>query len=391
MENWRPQHYQSVGRSQGVAPEVLDAALQTAKAIVRVSPKLQPILTLRHLAYLADCDYGFLRAVIGRGIENPYRVFTIHKRPGPSGNARFRTICAPDPELMKVQRWLATNVLNHAKPVVHPTSKAFAPKCTLVKAAEPHCGARWLVKVDVQNFFESVSEIAAYRAFRTLGYQALVAFEMARLCTRLGNFTRRRSHAQWMRKKAGIAFEISKYNHSMGRIGHLPQGAPTSPMLANIAMQAADAEFDRLARAAGMTYTRYADDLVFSTRSKEFTREIASAIVGSAYRILGKYGFSPNVAKTEIIPPRARKVVLGLLVDEPSPRLPREFKEKMRMHLYYLHRVDIGPAKHAVKRGFIAVAGMRNVLYGLAAFAGQIEPSYGANLRKVLDSVAWPT
>lgn len=391
MESWRPQHYRAAGLSQGISPDVLAAAMQTAKVILRVNPRLQPVLTLRHLAYLTDCDYGYLRAVIGRGIENPYRVFTIHKRPGPSGNARFRTICAPDSQLLKVQRWLVTNVLNHATAAVHSTSKAFAPGCTLLKAAEAHCGARWLIKVDVQNFFESVSEIAAYRAFRSLGYQALVSFELARLCTRLGRTTPRRGHAQWLHKKAGVAYKISKYNHSMGRMGHLPQGAPTSPMLANLAMRAADAEFDSLARIDGMTYTRYADDLVFSTCDLGFTRDKAAAIVGSVYRILGTYGFSPNVAKTEIVPPRARKIVLGLLVDEPSPRLPREFKEKMRMHLYYLHKDGIGPARHATKRGFISVAGMRNVLYGFAAFATQIEPTYGASLRQALDAIPWPT
>jgi hypothetical protein len=390
MENWRSQHYQSIGRSKGIAPEILDAAMQTSAVIVRKNARLQPILTLRHLAYLADCDYSFLRAVVGRAIENPYRVFAIHKRPATNGKARFRTICAPDAQLLKAQRWLVANVLNHATNAVHAASKAFAPDCTLVKAAEPHCGARWLIKVDVQNFFESVSEIAAYRAFRTLGYQALVAFELARLCTRLGTLTQRRSHPQWLRKPGRI-YQIGKYNHAMGRIGHLPQGAPTSPMLANIAMQAVDAEFEALACSGGMVYTRYADDLVFSTRDKKFTRDLGTSLVGSIYRILGKYGFSPNVAKTEIIPPRARKVVLGLLVDDLTPRLPREFKEKMRMHLYYLKRDDIGPARHAKKREFIAVASLRNVLYGLAAFATQIEPTYGSSIRRDLDAIAWPT
>ena len=95
--------------------------------------------------------------------------------------------------------------------------------------------------------------------------------------------------------------------------------------------------------------------------------------------------------KTEIIPPRARKVVLGLFVDDLTPRLPREFKEKMRMHLYYLKRDDIGPARHAKKREFTAVASLRNVLYGLAAFATQIEPTYGSSIRKDLDAIAWPT
>ena len=171
----------------------------------------------------------------------------------------------------------------------------------------------------------------------------------------------------------------------------MPQGAPTSPMLANIAMRAADEALHDLALQSQLTYTRYADDLVFSTTDPAFTRELASGVVRSVYRILGRYGFSPNVAKTQIVPPRARKIVLGLLVDELSPRLPREFREKMRMHLYYLKKEGVGPARHAAKRGFTAVASLRNVLYGLAAFATQIEPQYGADIRKELDSIVWPT
>ncbi|REG49003.1 RNA-directed DNA polymerase [Paraburkholderia sp. BL6669N2] len=390
MGNWRPQHYRTIGSEKGVPRDVLDAAVQTGKAIVRTDAQLEPVFTLRHLAYLTDCDYGLLRAIVGRSIQNPYRVFRVHKRPGPDGQKRYRTICAPDPQLLTVQRWLSTNVLNHASSSIHAASTAFAPGCTLLNAAEPHCGARWLIKVDVQNFFESISEIAAYRAFRGLGYQPLVAFEFARLCTRLGRKTSRRSHAQW-RRAPWRRYKIAAYNHDQYRIGHLPQGAPTSPMLANIAMHGADEALHALARSSGLTYTRYADDLTFSTTALDFNRELASIVVRSVYRILGEYGFSPNVAKTQIIPPRARKIVLGLLVDEPNPRLPREFREKMRMHLYYIKKDGVGPARHAANRGFTAVASLRNVLYGLAAFATQIEPQYGLSIRKELDAVAWPT
>ncbi len=390
MENWRSQHYRTIGTGKGVAPDILNAAVQIGEAIVRKNARLQPVFTLRHLAYLTDCDYGLLRAIVGRSIQNPYRVFRIHKRPRPDGLNRYRTICVPIPQLLAVQRWLATNVLNYAASSIHSASKAFAPDCTLLRAAEPHCGAKWLIKVDVQNFFESVSEIAVYRAFRRLGYQALMSFELARVCTRLGSWTRRRSHQQWNRDP-WRRYEIEAYKHNMGRIGHLPQGAPTSPMLANIAMHTVDEELHALALTFGLAYTRYADDLVFSTMDPAFTRKQAATVVGRVYRILGRYGFAPNVAKTQIVPPRARKVVLGLLVDEPSPRLPREFREKMRMHLYYLKKNGVGPARHAARRGFTAVAGLRNVLYGLTAFATQIEPQYGESMRKELDSIAWPT
>lgn len=388
MENWRSQHYRTIGSRKGVSPDLLNAAVKTGEAIVRTNARLQPVFTLRHLAYLTDCDYGLLRAIVGRSIQNPYRIFRIHKRPRPDGQNRYRTICVPDPQLLAVQRWLVTNVLNHAAPSIHAASKAFAPGCTLLRAAEPHCGAKWLIKVDVQNFFESVSEIAAYRAFRRLGYQALMAFELARLCTRLGKRTQRRLHKQW-RRDPWRRYKIEAYSQS--RIGHLPQGAPTSPMLANIAMHTTDEELHDLALSFGLTYTRYADDLVFSTMDLTFTRKQATSVVGSVYRILGKHGFSPNITKTQIVPPRARKIVLGLLVDELSPRLPREFREKMRMHLYYLKKDGVGPARHAANRGFTAVASLRHVLYGLAAFATQIEPHYGAGIRAELDTISWPT
>lgn len=390
MQHWRSQHYRAIGSTKGVSRDILDAAVQTAEAIVRTNARLQPVFTLRHLAYLTDCDYGILRAIVGRSIQDPYRVFKIHKRPSPGGQSRYRTICVPDPQLLRIQTWLVTNVLNHAVSSIHAASKAFAPGCTLLGAAEPHCGAKWLIKIDVQNFFESISEIAAYRAFRGLGYQALMAFELARLCTRLGGNTPRRSHPQW-RRDTWRRYEIAAYNHCQGRIGHLPQGAPTSPMLANIAMHQVDVELHALATSYGLRYTRYADDLVFSAPVTDFTRERATSYVHRVYRILGQFGFSPNVAKTQIVPPRARKIVLGLLVDESSPRLPREFREKMRMHLYYLKKDGFGPAHHAAKRGFIAVASLRNVLYGLTAFASQIEPQYGASIRKELDSISWPT
>ena len=82
--------------------------------------------------------------------------------------------------------------------------------------------------------------------------------------------------------------------------------------------------------------------------------------------------------------------MLGLLVDSAEPRLTREFKSKMRQHLYYLESPDVGPLRHAERRGFSAVAGMKNHLLGLAAYALQIEKDYGEALVKRLRAVSWP-
>jgi hypothetical protein len=162
-------------------------------------------------------------------------------------------------------------------------------------------------------------------------------------------------------------------------------------MLANLVMHEADVELSTMAKSYGLTYTRYADDLTFSTANAQFNRAVAASVIKNVYRVLGRFGLEPNLAKTQVVPPRARKIVLGLLADTDVPRLSREFKNKMRMHLHYLEREDIGPVMHAQHRGFSAVAGLRNHLLGLAAYASQIEPEYGADLKSRLMALPWPT
>lgn len=384
MTDWKPQHYRQAAKELAIPASILDSAIATGKATVAVHPSLPPILTLRHLAYLTGNSYLKLRQIVSReGVgENPYRLYRIRKRPL-NGLARFRVICVPEFELGEVQSWLSKNLLSLGRP--HSASTAFAPASTLYGAVLPHCECRWLIKVDVHRFFESISEISVFNAFRRLGYQPLVALELARLCTRVPEHP---VGKRWMRRAAISAHKISSY--SVSRLGHLPQGAPTSPMLANLVMYDFDEKLTAIAHAAGMTYTRYADDLTFSTYSMEFTRVEGKKVVSEVYKTLGQFGFRPNMTKTQIVPPRARKVVLGLLVDQRSPRLPREFKEKMRMHLHFLERKDFGAIAHAERRGFSAVAGLRNHLLGLAAYASQIEPDYGHQIRQKILSVQWP-
>ena len=384
MAVWHPQRYRRDGQIKGVAAPILDAAIAAAEQVTAVNPLLPPIFTLRHLAHMTGAKYGLLRMVVSRRIEDPYRVFRISKRPSKSGEKRFRVICAPDPTLLTVQRWIAKNIL--AKGVVHSASTAYAPDSKLVNAVSPHCGCRWLIKLDIKNFFESVTEISVYRAYLSLGYQPLLAFELARLSTRLGTVTQLRMQKRWRRHKESpdVIGDYVKW-----RIGHLPQGAPTSPMLANLAMLGADKEIFLLAAKSGLTYTRYADDLTFSTLEKDFDRAKASAFIRGVYGVLARFGFSPNTTKAQIVPPRARKVVLGLLVDGDEPRLTRAFRANLRMHLYYLAHPNVGPAKHAASRGFTAVAGLRNHLEGLIAYARQVDPEYGARALKSFKRLNW--
>jgi RNA-directed DNA polymerase len=132
---------------------------------------------------------------------------------------------------MQVQRWINAHVLKVLP--IHHCSFAFSPKSSIVRCAAQHCGARWLVKLDVSGFFGSISEIQVYRAFRTAGYQPLIAFELARLTTYAPSKSSRYVNPIWQVR--GAPKVIVSYNSQ--NVGFLPQGAPTSPMLSNLIMR----------------------------------------------------------------------------------------------------------------------------------------------------------
>lgn len=387
MERWSSHHYLREAADRNIDPSILRSAVAVGKEIVGRNRDIQPVFTLNHLATVCDVEYALLRQYVSRS-SDPYRSFRVRKLPGPDGERRHRIICIPSPPLMKVQRWIAVNILAHA--TVSEASVAYSPGSKLIKAAEPHCRSRWLIKLDISRFFESIPETAVYRVFRSLGFQPLVSFEMARLCTRLypGPLF---NVQKWKGSGKGVwesPYKIQAYNHPWQ--GHLPQGAPSSPMLANLACRGLDERLSALAMQEQLQYTRYADDLTFSSRDPNFSRVRAAAFVGDVYEQLARDQFSPNKGKTSVVPPGGRKVVLGLLVDGPRPRLTREFKARLRQHIHYLRREDVGPVRHAAARGFTSIVGMRHHILGLIGYAGQVEPSYAAARRAEFESIKWP-
>ena len=353
-----------------------------AAAIKRVHPDLPIILTLHHLAHLSGVSAQDLQEVAFRKVD-AYRVFRVKKRgtPGkvPAPPRRYRTICVPHAFLMRTQRWIAQNVLRPIDP--HIASFAFAQKRDLVGAAKRHLNSKWLLKMDVRHFFESVSEPQVYRVFRSLGYGALLSFQMARICTRLPEHRRARSPYSKERGDAALPYR----RHALG---HLPQGAPTSPMLANLAMRSLDQRLTVLAQKEGWTYTRYADDLAFS-RTDKSSRTAATHLSRHVARELDAAALVNHREKTSIAPPGARKILLGVLIDSDRPRLTREFRNNIETHLFALTNIKIGPAAHRQKRGFASTIGMRRHVEGLIAFAHQVNPAYAAKLYRQFNAVDW--
>lgn len=381
MEPWPRQKYIDDGLARGLPLQRLEQWLDVAHRLQ--ARDLPPLLTLGHLAKEVGVPHPLMREWVLRTRENQYRHFYVAKRAG-----GFRKISVPEPLLMAVQRWLTKNVLNRVH--ADPAATAYQPGCSPKAAATVHLGCRWLIKIDLKSFFESVSERQVFRVFAQLGFPGLLAFQLARICTTI-------SVDDDDPKKTSSRYRHYRWNsHSQDRhqqlrhplVGHLPQGAPTSPQLANLVMRSADEEITALATACGCRYTRYADDIAFSTITPTFSRNDAVGLIRKARKVLGRYGFRTNTTKLSICPPGARKVVLGLLVDRRELHLNRAFRDRLEQHVYGVSK--FGPQNHAQARGFSSVLALHNHLGGLIAHAEAIDPGFATEIRTQLTGVQWP-
>lgn len=331
---------------------VVDAAVRRTHE--QRNAGLAPILSLRHLSKLADISYPFLRSVVARQTD-PYQEFTVPKR-----NGRGRRIAAPEPVLMEAQRWILQQVLDGVP--THSSSFAFAREKSCAKAATQHLGATWLVKVDFQNFFDSIDERSAYMTFSGIGYQPLVSFELARICSRV---TR---HSLISKRRF-----LPNMRYQPGPLGTLPQGAPTSGALANQHCHALDAELWQWSNEAGYVYTRYADDITISG-SGAFANVNVGRIVGRVEREARLLGLRLNRSKTRAFGPGDRRAVLGILVDGDALRLKPTTRRRIDDHLRAISK--FGLEEHAAHLGFHDELGLLNHVRGLIDYAHDIDRSW---------------
>jgi len=371
MSSWNPHIYEREGNSKGFSSEYLKSLIKEGKAYRKAD--LPVIFTLGHLAAIVDVPFQYIHSVVSRKID-PYRTFRIKKH-----NGKYRIIAIPQPSLLRMQRWIHQNILLRCN--VHDCSKAYIPGTSPYKNAANHCGAKWLVKIDIQRFFESISERQVYHVFKKMGYRHLLSFEFARIATRLGPYSSRYKKRRWKSMKH---YNIEQYE--CPHVGHLPQGAPTSPMLANLVCIELDIKLSDLAESLNSIYTRYSDDMVFSGR--DLDRIKATELIRKSARILSNYGFRSNTQKTCIVPPGARKIVTGLLVDRDKPKLTKDFKNNLRCHLHYAKKYSV--AEHCQRRDFHSLLGFRNHLAGLISYAKSVTPEYGAKCQKRFDEISWP-
>ena len=179
-----------------------------------------------------------------------------HYRILPKRSGGVRLIESPKRELKELQRRILSAILDRVP--AHPAVHGFVKGRSIATFASFHAGQRVLLRLDLENFFPAFPAARVQALFRTLGYPEQVADRLGGICSNAAPCS------IWKNRPLEIDTKSWREAGILYARPHLPQGAPTSPALANITAFRLDCRLAGLARSAGAVYTRYADDLAFS-------------------------------------------------------------------------------------------------------------------------------
>jgi retron-type reverse transcriptase len=269
--------------------------------------RLQHLNSLNDFAVLLGYQPKMLSYLLYKLPSNKkYLTFSI-----PKSTAGFRIINAPDERLKLLQQKLA-DLLYDCYEIIRKSNKTtlilsygFQKKLSIFNNANKHKNKRYVFNIDLKDFFPSIN------FGRVRGY-----------------FIKDKNF-MLNEKIATLIAQIVCYNNE------LPQGAPTSPIISNLLGQILDIRILKLVKKSGVTYSRYADDLTFSTNNKNFPKTIAfqdkaNWIIGNDLRkIIEKSGYIINENKTTMQYKLSRQMCVGLIVNR-KVNVKKEYYRKAR-------------------------------------------------------------
>jgi hypothetical protein len=299
----------------------------------------------------------------------PLRTYRHRWVPKPGGR---RLLEIPSAGLKRLQRKILAGILNHVPP--HPAAHGFRRGRSVVTNAAPHAGKRVVLRFDLTDFFPSVPVGRVFRTFRTVGYPDTVARLLTGLCT-----TRLPSDV-WDARPNPAADGTEHAARVRLAARHVPQGAPTSPALANLAAFRLDRRLAKLASLLDADYTRYADDLTISggerlARRVELVRLLAAVIAADE-------GYSVNHRKTRVMRRGGRQHVTGVVVNV-RPNVPRAEFDRLKATL--TNCVRRGPAS----QNRDGRPDFRAHLAGRVSHVAMVNSARGRKLWMLFDRVAW--
>lgn len=281
-----------------------------------------------------------------------------------------RLLEAPKSRLKALQRQILREILDVVP--VHPAAHGFIAGRSCAGGASVHAGERLVVTVDLKDFFLTAPMGRVYALFRALGYPHAVAGALTRLCG-----TRTPSDV-FDDLPPPLRYDLATRRHFAEL--HLPQGAPTSPALANAVAFRLDLRLAGLARRHDVAYTRYADDLAFSG-DDAFARR-RKTFLSAVEKIVEDEGFCLNARKTRIMPASVRQRVTGIVVNS-YVNVTREGFDALKATLHNCARN--GPS--AENSG--GHADFRAHLDGRVNWVETLNRARGEKLRRMFEQIDW--
>ena len=286
-----------------------------------------------------------------------------------------RVIEAPKGRLKAAQRQILREILVHIP--IHDAAHGFRPSRSAITHAAAHTGQRIVLRLDLQDFFASVAAGRMFGILRHAGYPESVAHTLTALVTNA-------VPARWWATvpRPTQLPQITAHHHLGRRLAgaHLPQGAPTSPALANLCAFALDRRMSALAAASGARYTRYADDLVLSGGAELQRR--SHTVCAAIAAITSDEGFRLQDRKTRMMSRAGRQEVCGIVVND-HPNVARAEVDRLKAILHALERDG-----HATSDR-LGVVDLRTHLRGRIDWVTAVNPVKGARLRARHDAVSW--
>ncbi len=335
-----------LGNKDGDTPRLKQYQLPVFSSAAGIAAAMG--ISVGHLRFLA-----FSRDV---SRTTHYRRFYIPKKSGGQ-----RLISAPMPRLKTAQYWVLENILK--KVPVHDAAHGFLPGRSIVGNARPHVGQDVVINLDLKDFFPTITYKRVKGLFRSFGYSEHAATIFALLCTEPD--------------VDQVAIDGERYYVKAGE-RHLPQGAPSSPMLTNIICRRLDRRLIKLAETFGFIYTRYADDITFSG-SREKIPEIGKLLAKTRGIIIHE-GFTPHPDKTRILHRGGKQEVTGIVVND-KLSVDRKMLRRLRAALFQVEKDGVKGKRFGNSSDVIAS------MEGYIRFVNMVDPEKGAVLWEQLKRV----
>jgi len=317
---------------------------------------------------VSSATLGWLAGRFDSAVRTPQAACHYHCRWLPKRTGGWRLIESPKPRLKAVQERILRGVLDRV--AAHSAAHGFVVGRSILTNARCHAGQHVVVRLDLRNFYPNVGFNRVVAIFRALGFSREVAIWLGRLTT---SAVSPRDMAP--RDGAPAGHEMARYARR-----HLPQGAPTSPALANLSAFTLDLRLSGLARAFGAVYTRYADDLAFSG-DQRFTRSLA-VFLPLVKQILREERFRSNAAKRRIVRSNQRQSVTGVVVNA-RPNVSRSEYDRLKAILTNCVRRGPSTQNHGRHANFAAY------LRGKIAHVQLLNPARGQKLLPLYHRINW--